>query len=411
MRVLIISPRFPPRADSEAFCGGKFVQGLIDADVETTVISCHNIHTPYRSDPSARWNSLASVTVDVPNPPSPPLAVRCWLGLRHQTTAWTGWTAAVVSRARELHRQKPFDLVVSRSDPWHAHLAGYWVASGLGITWVANLDDPWDLSPFIFDEISRSESKQGPNEKLWRRRVLARATLVTFPCERLRDYSLQGFRRSGVHIIPHIGAATKSTEGREEFVIVHAGKLRMHEATGRSTNAAIEGLQEFFRRRPAARSRTRLAFVGAEDPLTMKHAAHLGLSEAVVSLGPVSYEMSLQHIADAAVCLLVEADLNVGIFLPSKLCDYHAARKPVLALSPAVGTVNDLVCEGGILRTDPNDAVGVSDALTTFFDAFVRGELASYAPTESVMLRYEAKTVIDRFLAVVTGADRVHRRG
>ena len=29
------------RADSEAFCGGKFVQGLIDADVEPVVICCH----------------------------------------------------------------------------------------------------------------------------------------------------------------------------------------------------------------------------------------------------------------------------------------------------------------------------------------------------------------------------------
>jgi hypothetical protein len=403
MRVLVISPIFPPRADSEAFCGGKFVQGLVDAGVQAAVICCHNIMPAYRADASECWAPLERVTVDVPNPPTPPLAVRCRLGLKYRTTAWTGWTAAAVSKALELHRKSPFDLVVSRSYPWHAHVAGYWVASDLRIPWVANLNDPWDLSPFIADDASREDWKQDRNATRWRRRVLARADIVTFPCDRLRDYSLQDHPRpSQVHVVPHIGTARTSAEHAREFVIVHAGKLRMHEATGRRANAVIDGLPELFKSRGAARSRTRLVFVGPEDPVTREYVAQLGLSKEVIWAGQVSYETSLQHIARAAVCLLVEADLEIGIFLPSKLCDYIAARKPVLALSPAVGTVNDLARDGqGIMRVDPRDSRGVSKALTTLFDAFDRGGLAAYAPPESLLQRYEPNTVIRDFLEAV----------
>jgi hypothetical protein len=44
--------------------------------------------------------------------------------------------------------------------------------------------------------------------------------------------------------------------------------------------------------------------------------------------GRVSYEESLAYIAKVAVGLLNEADLEEGIFLPPKLCDYLAARSP-----------------------------------------------------------------------------------
>jgi len=409
MRALIISPFFPPRADAEAFCGGKFVQGLLDENVEPTVICCHQNITPaYRFDTSSCWKPLESVTVDIPNPAQLPLARRCWLGLRYQTTTWTGWTGAVVRTARELHLQRPFDFVVSRSNPWHAHLAGYWVASELRIPWIMNLNDPWDFSAFRSDRVSRSLEKHSLVDKLWRRRLLARANIITFPCERLRDYVLRGTRRRvGVHVIPHIGAASKASVGGSRFAIVHAGAMHRRQGTGRRADTVIDGLADLFKSRPTARSRTRLVFVGAEDAGTMQYAADLGLSEVVACTGQVSYEASLQYIADATVALLIEANFATGIFLPSKLCDYIAAGKPVLALSPAVGTVNDLARDAGIIRVDPDDGRRVSEALRTLFDAFVRGELAAYAAPQSVRQRFEAGGVITRFLELLTSSKRI----
>ena len=91
-----------------------------------------------------------------------------------------------------------------------------------------------------------------------------------------------------------------------------------------------------------------------------------------------------------------------GIFLPSKLADYLVARKPVLALSPSVGTINDLAQEKGIVRIGPKDSHGVARELVQLFDAFSAGSLSRCAPSDGLVRRFEAKTVIDSFVKMVS---------
>jgi glycosyltransferase involved in cell wall biosynthesis len=403
MRLLIISPVFVPLADSESFCGGKFAAALLEAGVDVTVICSHSMWPRHRVDPSSRWESLAPITIDIPNPPQPSLSTRCRLGLRYRTTEWTAWTAAVVGKAQELHRMAPFDAVISRSYPWHAHIPGYWVASELGIPWVANLNDPWDLGAFITDPASRVGWELGWNARRWRHHVFSRADILTFPCERLRDFSLRDSPgRKNVHVIPHVSATPSSDVApARDFVVLHAGKLRAQEVTGRRPDAVLDGLTQFFQHCVGARSRTRLMFVGGEDPLTRDHVARQGLTDVVTWVGHVSYEESLEHIARASVCLLVEADIKEGIFFPSKLCDYLAAHKPVLALSPNEGTVRDLARHGGIVQAPPTDSNGVSDALVLLFEAFCHGKLSDHVAPASLAKRYEPDTVAETFLRML----------
>jgi glycosyltransferase involved in cell wall biosynthesis len=402
MRVLVISPLFPPVADSEAICGGKFVQGLIHSGVETSVIFSSDMRNSLLTDKSARWAAMQRVSVDIRSNSVGSLAERCWSSIRYQSTSWARWTRSVVLKANELHRQKPFDLIISRSLPHHAHLAGYWVASGLGIPWIAVVNDPWDLSPFALERWRR-EWKPNLNWRIWWRRVMARVDRLCFPCERLRDFCVQDSDRTrGLLVVPHIGGVSKLARHVDRFVIVHAGKLGVLEPTGRSAVALLEGLRELFRIRPEAKSWTRLLFVGAEDPDTMQYVAAQGLSDHVACTGFVSYEESLDYIAQAALCVLVEGDVREGVFLPSKLCDYIAARKPVLALSPDIGTVADLAAEGGVRRIKPKDPAAVAAALVELFDAFLESRLDSYAPSNGIVRRFEGNRIIDDFLASVT---------
>src|SRR5262249_51379562 len=114
----------------------------------------------------------------------------------------------------------------------------------------------------------------------------------------------------------------------------------------------------------------------------------------------VSYEQSLEHIAAAALCVLVEADLPEGVFLPSKLCDYLAARKPVLALSPDRGTVSDLAEHGGVRRVRPDDSRGVRLALVDLFDAFEERRLEQFRPPDALVHRFTAGAIVSHFLAL-----------
>ena len=395
----MISPLFPPLADPEAHCGGKFVRGLLDARVDVSVIYCSDVRTPLRLDDSPVWKRVQAVSSDVPNPPSVPFLKRCMNAVRYQSACWADWSRATLSKTKQLHQQMPFDLIISRSMPRQAQLAGFWAARALRIPWIAVLNDPWDFSPFLSNGHVEGKWSPGFNWSFWWRRIVARADRLCFPSERLRDACLAGSaRKSGVLILPHIGATHSGPRAVDEFLIVHAGRLGINEPTGRSPIALLDALAELFRTRPAAKSRTRLLLVGEEDPETFQQLAARGLSGQVFSTGWVSYTRSLDYIGQAAVCVLVEGDFQEGVFLPSKLCDYIAARKPVLAFSPQVGTVADLSAAGGIRRVGPKDSAAAAAALIALFDAFLKSRLDAEAPPESLVKRFESRRVITDFL-------------
>lgn len=400
MRVLVISPLFPPSPNSEAICGGKFVLALMESGIKTSVIFSSNVQTVSMFDESRMWEPLRDIAIDVPNQPVSILK-RCSLGIRYQSTSWVSWTHLVVSKARELHSRNRFDVVVSRSLPRHAHIAGYWVACTLKLPWVAVDNDPWDFSGFAPTKTLSPDWRMTPNFRFWRRRILAGADRLCFPCDRLRDFCFKGLRRTaGSLIVPHIGRAVTS-ERRADFLIVHTGKLGSNEITARSPAPLLEAMKQLFLFRPAAKLRTRLLLVGPEDAKTVEYARSLGLSEHVTSTGVVNYEESLGYIAQAAVCLLIEANLKEGVFLPSKLCDYIVARKPVLALSPELGTVADLAAEQGIMRVSPNDPNAVAAALTQMFDAFLESRIDAYAPSDWLVQQFSGKAVIEDFLTSI----------
>jgi glycosyltransferase involved in cell wall biosynthesis len=141
-----------------------------------------------------------------------------------------------------------------------------------------------------------------------------------------------------------------------------------------------------------------MIFVGPEDKGTQSLVEKLGLEPIVKNTGRVSYEDSLEYISSASVCMLVESALEEGIFLPSKLIDYLVARKPVLALSPQVGVVSDLVRHKGIVRVDSDDDEAIEAAISNYYMAFKECKMDLLSPSEHLVRKFEPKTVGQEFL-------------
>jgi glycosyltransferase involved in cell wall biosynthesis len=176
---------------------------------------------------------------------------------------------------------------------------------------------------------------------------------------------------------------------------VHAGYLDLGK---RSSRALLEGLRVFLNARPASRAETKLSFLGPKFVETARLAAELGLGAVVTCTGRVPYEESLLQMSAASVCVLVEADMREGIYLPSKFADYAASRRPVLALSPAVGTIADMLPDVGVTRVDPGDFAGAADALTSLYDDWKRGTLESRRISPELAQQFAPATVAGEFL-------------
>jgi len=228
---------------------------------------------------------------------------------------------------------------------------------------------------------------------------------MIYPSDRMHAYhvGVSGLPHDAL-IIPHVGGVsswyqTSQAEWPSQtFSLVHAGKLGTNDSTGRSAKPLLHGLHLFLQDVPEARELTKLTFVGPPDQATESVVSALRLESIVHSVGRVTYEESLQHVRAATVCVLVEAEMSEGIFLPSKLVDYLSARKPVLALSPGAGVANDMGKSGGILRVDVGDVEAVRRAIGSLYQDFRSGTLSRRAPSQEQVNQFNPEILAGKFL-------------
>src|SRR6266403_2048236 len=412
--ILFISPAFVPTHDSEAFCSAKLVAALAGVGAGITVFTYREF-APQSVDGSASWQGLRKYVADFPVSTHRNPIQSLTSAVRYQTQQYARWTGAAVEEAKRIHSRRPFDVVYSRSLPMFAHIAGYWCAKSLEVPWIAGINDPWDWHLFPVKVANRVPIPLAVST-FWMKRTIRCADLVIYPNSRLHAYHerLSGINHDSL-IIPHVGIASneaiQADAPSKTFTMVHAGKVGSSEATGRSAAPLLRGLRLFVEDFPEAAEITRLIFVGPSDQAIESLVSELQLTANVRSVGRVTYQESLKFIRGAAVCVLVEAQMQEGIFLPSKLVDYVSAKKPVLALSPKVGVVNDMAESFGILRVDSGDVGAVRRAIASLYVDFRNRTLSLRGSNQEQVSQFEPGSVATTFLTAFRNLDQSKRVG
>jgi hypothetical protein len=401
--ILCISPTFVPFADSEAFCGAKMILALRNEGIKVTVFTIARADGLLTGslDDSKLWKSAIETVLGIDAPVVKNYFLSVKTAVQYHTDYWARSIDNAVAQARRIHNTSPFTIVYSRSLPMFAHIAGYWCSKVLKIPWVANINDPWDFHMFPTGPIKAS-STHNAISRYWLRKTLHNADLITYPCYRLWKFheKLSGVKHN-CSIIPHIGYHVNGGSNRGKFNLIHAGKLGSNELSGRPTSTLMKGLSRFFDIHTEARSNTQLTLVGPIDAATQSMSKDYGIESNVNSTGRVSYENSLQYIHSASVCILIENDLKEGIYLPSKLTDYLVAQKPLLSISPMVGTVNDMLPNKGIIRVNHGDVIGFANALSVFYKHFSDCTMSEIAPSDDLAKQFMPDTVVNGFLSAI----------
>jgi glycosyltransferase involved in cell wall biosynthesis len=314
--------------------------------------------------------------------------------LRGCTMEEAGWVRAVARRASKLG---PFDVLHSRLNPAASHLAALAVLEELDLPWCAYFSDPWPHH--LYPEPYRFTV--GPLSRLRQERsldaMLRKAGSLVFPSGRLRDWLLADRRkqfRPKSLIAPHLAdrevapsPAKQGRDGEGSFLrIRHAGFLMKE----RRVEPLFAGLERFLAVHPGAP--IRIEFAGRYAGVAP------GVPPALSSV--VSFEPSMPPdavrawMAAADVALLVEANLEEGIFFPSKLSDYLAGGRPIVALSPGRGVAADFLADGGGILAGPEDEAGIAAALERLHDLWQAGRLAELAPRPEQAAAVSAASVV-----------------
>jgi glycosyltransferase involved in cell wall biosynthesis len=373
---------------------------LMEEGADVNVLFMKARYLDEKQDASSCWTRLRPYSLPLGSGSGQQRLLAALAILRYRISIWPRWVHQVVRTALQLHSAAKFDLVYSRSLPMFGHVAGYWTARRLELPWVANINDPWDEHLFPGVQQKQVSKLYATLSMRWLRCTLANAEAVTFPSFRLGRFT-SGLASSqrGFEVVPHVGDRSDApSPGSREFRLLHAGKLGSNEITGRSTETLLAALRHLVDAEPEAAGTIRLVLVGPEDPKTTALIQRLGLAAHVENVGAVSYEESLAYIAKASACVLIEANMPEGVYLPSKLADYLVAGKPVLALSPNNGTVADLAAEGGIHQVAPADAKAAAAALVKIYQAHNSGRLGEVSPPPALARSFSREAVGRKFL-------------
>jgi glycosyltransferase involved in cell wall biosynthesis len=401
-RILMFTPAFAPFANPEAIVNSKLALAFLDRGWEVDVVSrslAEESKYNYGSEWVEPWMPLQKVTHVVKYSTGGSLsrfAGALWSGIRMgHPVEGCRWAAGAYDVGMGLHKRNPYDVILSRS----AHLPAMIMSRETGLPWIANWNDPsGDKNPPPYGK--GAKERLGFLNERYLRDVSQHASWHTFPSERMRRY-ICGYLGSGSErkssAIPHVALSQKTRGqrlGNSMFTVCHAGHISTH----RNPETFLRGMAAFVQN-TNLQTALKIVFIGLCDVNVQKLAEGFGLKENLHFAGPLGYFETLKKLAQSDVLLVMEADSPGGIYLPAKFVDYVQTSRPILAVSPKVSTLRDIISQyGGGIAADCLSSDDIGTALQEMYGHWKEGTLEEklssdrlyhlFAP-EKVLAQYE----------------------
>jgi hypothetical protein len=364
MKVLIFSPE-KPYTGAESIATGKLMRAMINSDWKVDLIF-HDLELIYTS---------STDTFNILN--------NCY-GIKNKFIKKCGtlfkkipvlqkiylldsffWIIRAVLLALKLNKKRKYDLVFSRIMPQYGHLPAYLFSRLKKKNWIANWSDPLPIrnSPFPYGQ--GAESKMVFWQSFYMNTIIKYAHKHTFPSVRLMKYYHSYLPRMiGKSIaLPHVileetTLTTESKRENEKLIITHAGGFRL-----RDPSNLILAVHDLIKKEKIENNFV-FRFIGNIEPYIQELITRLELGQLFFLEGVKPYEETLNIIKESDIMLIVEAPLAEGIFLPSKIMDCLQYNKPLFAVSPKHGVINDLLkTYGGGLAANVTSVLSIQNTL------------------------------------------------
>jgi Glycosyltransferase Family 4 len=328
-----------------------------------------------------------------------------WLKqLPDEFNAWI--LPAYLTIAKRIRQGSGSQVLCTFSNPWSDHLIGARLQRKFGLPWVAHFSDPWAFNPFF----QRSPRLQRFHEAM-EKKVVDGAKRLVFVSEETRSLFIHHYAdlaRGKSLVVPHIMAP--------ELARLRARKKKNRKLTftytgefygPRTPEYLFRALSALIAENPAVASGIQVRLVGNMQPEYQKLAGEPGLRDVVSLVNTVPYRESLDHIVEADVLLLIDAQSEgESVFLPSKLVEYLGSGNPILGLTPARGTSARMIQKANGLVADPADVEGIKRCFSQLWNEHAAGALASArAYGQEIVDEYTQRSAAQRFAEAVAEAE------
>jgi len=382
-----------------------FMQGLVDADWQVTVLTCTAGAYP---ETSTELEKAVPSTVRVLRAPTLDIARHVAIRGRYLRSLalpdrWNSWWLSGLAVARSKLWKTPPDVVWSTYPIATAHALGRSLAHGLRAPWVADFRDPMTEPGFPTDPRVHRAFSRIERHAL---QEAARITVTTPSLLRLySEYCPEAISR--LLLLPNgfdesvFAAAAASlpprTAGNGRVTVVHSGYVYPDERNPTELFLAIRELKASGR---LSAGDLRLVLRGAGE-YASRHAdlQRLGIDDIVEVSPPLTHVEAIREMLAADGLLLLQGRI-CNNQIPAKLYEYLRAQRPILALTERDGdTARALIGFGSPVIAPLEDRARILEALPQFLAKVRSG--APLAAELSRVSQYSRQAQARRFTEVL----------
>ena len=261
------------------------------------------------------------------------------------------WHESAFKEASKIMDTEEIDAIISSSWPITCHTIAKDLKEKQNIPWIADLRDLWNLNPYVSHTFIRNyfekrlELKTFENaDALTTTTDLAAETLSTLhPKSRIVPI-LSGYDKDDFKFLEELVSKRDdfSSDSPEKLKFIYAGSLYGGKRDPTYLFEAIRQLEDENKLDP---SKISIEFYGDSTGLE-DIANRYGLLDIVHIGGKIAHEEVLKKQLDSDVLLLISWDNEKEkMFIPGKIYEYFALKKPVLSIGYKEGSLKDLIEE------------------------------------------------------------------
>ncbi len=292
-----------------------------------------------------------------------------------------GWLPFAYFKALEIIKREKVKIIYSTSPPEVPHLIALALHITTGLPWVADFRDGWIFEPTKISLLNNTY--RHTLESLMERLVIKYAEHIITTSPLSREYFLKQYsflKEKQVSVIyngydpqDYTLEAFSKDKRASEFMLVHTGNFSYShlEIDIRSFIKAIERLSDDI---PEFANHCRIMLLGNLSPDEQEWIKETHISELFTYLGSQNRSQVLKYQAQAQVLFLILPKSKTGT-IQSKLLEYIAAGRPILAMIPegvSAEIIRKYKCG---LVVEPDDVDGIVKALKKLYEDYQQNKL------------------------------------
>lgn len=298
--------------------------------------------------------------------------------------------------------KRQFDCIVTFSHPIAVNLLGMALKRFFNIRWVAFFSDPWVDNPYYI--------YKGVKKKInlyFERKAMETADALVFTSPEAQNlynkkYPFIANKTTFLEhsFDPDLYGKNAAVEKNNKVTMRYVGALYGERTAEHLLTAigkcSIAGKIDFL-----------FEIVGSVDKEHMIRYSSIlkeyDLDRVVEFKQSVPYLESLRLMKESDILVIIDAQIDGSVFLPSKLIDYIGSGRPILAITPKNGATARVIKKAGGWLVEPNDVDGMAKALRDILDNYKNGKLEQFSPSTEAAQEYAISCNIGKFIDILNG--------